>query len=309
MSFLDQTLRGTKKYNPNAYVPGGSTKKKAKAIQSKGKMFPVAKPKKPRAPVAGSNSGQSTSLTNALGAQAQQTDIQRRQPTTQMTVSYESDPVLARIRALATQNVGNAETEAAAIRKQAVIDTGLSDVGREIGLDESTLGAAAANPFSAIANLRRDSTRRGLDLDESLNQQNLFWSGHRANQLGDLARNTAEAEVGLGRDLRSILGQADLGVLQARAQAAAEEQAALEAVAERERQAAYLNALLNPPVINDTGYPENTSYADLGVVPDPITGPDPYAITGPSVGPYGGNLFANVKPPSEDELLRMLLGG
>jgi hypothetical protein len=184
-----------------------------------------------------------------LGAQAQQSRIQSQSPvSTAISVNYESDPVLARIRALNSQSVGNAQSEAMALKKQAVIDTGLADVGAQIGLDAGTLEAARANPFSTSATIQRTAQERGRELDESLNQQNLFYSGHRAGQLGDLARNTAEAQSRTASDLRSLLGQADAGVLDAQQRAAAEEQAALEAAAEQARQDAYLQSLLNPPV-------------------------------------------------------------
>lgn len=47
------------------------------------------------------------------------------QPTTEVEVSYESDPTLARIKALGSMNVANAKAEAEATRKQALIDSGL----------------------------------------------------------------------------------------------------------------------------------------------------------------------------------------
>ncbi len=57
--------------------------------------------------------------------------------------------------------------------------------------------------------------RRGRNLDESLNQNNLFYSGYRADELGDLARNTAESRSGLSRTITDILNQANNGVLTA----------------------------------------------------------------------------------------------
>jgi hypothetical protein len=243
MAFLDQTLRG--KYNPRAYVPGGSSKAKAKSIQSKGYAKPKAK--KPVSQVSAGSA--KPSIANMLGAQKQQTDIQNRAPvSTQMAVSYESDPVLARIRALNQQTLANAQAEAESIKKKAVIDTGLADVGAQVGVDAGTLEAARSNPFSAAALLARESAERGRSLDEQLNQGNLFYSGHRANQLGELAFNTTQAQTGLANDLRSLLGQADQGVLMAQQQATMEEQAALEAAAEAARQEAFLQSLLAPAV-------------------------------------------------------------
>lgn len=238
-------------YNPRAYVPGGSSVRKARAIQTQGRIVPVPKRSNPYVrPTAGGGSGPISSpsspnfnIANILGASAQQARTQRQIPTLNFNVNYESDPVLARIRALGQQNVGNAQSEAQALRKQAILDTGLVDIGREIGVDESTLLAAQGSPTSLLAQLGIQAERTGRELDESLNQENLFWSGTRANKLSELARNRMLAEADLTRDLRSSLAEIDSGVLAAQEAANIREQEALEATAEAARQQALQDAL------------------------------------------------------------------
>jgi hypothetical protein len=185
---------------------------------------------------------------------AQQRNAANKAPvSTDINVSYESDPLLARIRALSTQNVANAKTEAEALRKQAIIDSGLVDVGQEIGVDANTIEAARQNPFSTRATIEREAMERGRALDESLNQGNLFYSGFRAQQLSDLARERAEAESVLAGDIRTALGGISQGVLDAEALAAQQEQEVLQQIAAQEQQniadQAYLDslaAILNP---------------------------------------------------------------
>lgn len=276
-----------------------SVKRKNKK-PTQGKVVPVMKPAKPYKPPVRSKPktivppvGRSA---NEVGVQAQQKAIETRTPSTQMNISYESDPVLARIRALGGQDVANARSQAEALRKQAIIDSGLTDVGAEIGVDPTTIQAAAANPFSTRATIERTGQERGRELDESLNQQNLFYGGHRATQLSDLARSQAEAMAGLNTDIRGLLGGINSGVMDAERGAALQEQEAIEAAAERERQAAleqaYLDALADPglapePNITDAlgGYPEGM--APLPYDPTPVLSPEEELLLALGVGSSG----------------------
>src|SRR2546423_262222 len=58
-----------------------------------------------------------------------------------------ADPTLQRILALGQQRGADAEAEALRLRKQLAIDYGDTDLARSLGLDESTIAAAAQNPF------------------------------------------------------------------------------------------------------------------------------------------------------------------
>ena len=241
--------------------------KKPKKKTTQGKVVPVMKQSNPytnRSWKPKATPAPARPNANQLGAQQQQRTIENQAPvSTALNISYESDPVLARIRAMGTQDVANARAEAEALRKQAIIDSGLTDVGAEIGVDQSTLQAAAANPFSTQATLQRTQQERGRQLDESMNQQNLFYGGHRATQLEDLARSGAQAQAGLQGDIRSLLGGINTGVTERETAAALAEQEALAQIAEQERQAAlqqsFLDALYAPEV-TDIG-------ASLGAAP------------------------------------------
>lgn len=269
-SYLD---KGLETYNTRAYVPGGSSRKKARAIQTKGKLVPVPKKKNPYIkPQRGGGSGATSSPSsptsgsiNLAGSNAQQRALAAKPAvSTDLEVNYESDPTLARIKALGQQNVGNAETEAAALRKQAVIDTGLADVGQEIGLDAATIQAARENPLSVAARLAREQALRTQQLDESLNQQNLFYSGHRGTQLGNLGMDALAEQNQLVRDLRSALGGIDSGVLEARQNAALDEQVAMEEAAQRAHETAQQEAFNNAlAAILSGGEASADPYADM----------------------------------------------
>ena len=286
-------------YNPRAYVPGGSSKKKATAIQTQGRISPVIKRSNPYThPLPGGGSGavappmaRGASM-NRTGVEAQINQQVNRPPVqTGFSFNYESDPVLARIRALGSQNVGNAKTEAAALRKKAILDTGLGSIGREIGIDEPTARAAETNPISLMSELARQFSTRSRDLDESLNQQNLFWSGHRANQLGELSTNRGLAEAEIARDLRAALGGIDQGVLQAEEAAALREQEELERVAAEQEAAAMQQAYFDSLAIASGAAPNvpdpvRQAAAEAAYGPGAISGPDYQPMI--SAGSYPG---------------------
>ncbi len=264
--------------------------KKKKPKTTQGKVVPVMKqtnpykpkaPKKPSSPL-GQRVGASA---NQLGAQRQQEGLAKSPVSTQLNVSYESDPVLARIKALGTQDVANARSEAEALRKKAIIDSGLTDVGAEIGVDQGTIQAAAANPFSTNAIIQRTQAERGRELDESLNQQNLFYGGHRANQLTELATSGAQQQAALQGDIRQLLGGINSGVTEAEQTAALAEQNAMAEAAENQRladlQQSYIDALYppEPDLASALGAPAAASYAPQQFLPLDVAamaGVDPY---------------------------------
>ncbi len=269
-------------------------KKAGKALKTtQGKVVPVmrgAKPRKPITPKRPTPIGANSPSVNSLGVNKQQQNIESRPPvSTQMNVSYEADPVLARIKALGTQDVANARAEADALRKKAIIDSGLTDVGSEIGVDPATIQAAAANPFSTSALIKQEQEKRGRELDESLNQQNLFYGGHRATQLTDLANSGAQQQAALTGDIRGLLGGINSGVTEAEQAAALQEQEALAQLAEQQRMADL-----------------QQSYFDALYAPEP----DVSSLLGAPFAPLdlGGDPNVAYTPTPEEELA-MLLGG
>lgn len=162
--------------------------------------------------VGGGSSGPSQGLYAALMQQNQTPP--RPMPSNQFQSNYNFDPILQRLNALGEQSVANARSEGAALRKQALIDVGDPVIAGEVGADPNTVEAARQNTMSARAGLTRDFSTRQRDLDENMNQSNLFYSGERVNRMGELERGRAEAEVDLARRLREMVSGIDRMLLQ-----------------------------------------------------------------------------------------------
>lgn len=111
------------------------------------------------------------------------------------------DPILQQIKALSAQGRESARQSASALRKQLAISSGFTDVIPD--LDADTMKAATDNPFSVRARLKRDYERSGKQLDENYNDSNLFYSGARANALGDQAFDYQNANYSALNDARS----------------------------------------------------------------------------------------------------------
>jgi hypothetical protein len=139
----------------------------------------------------------------------QSQQFQRPQVSTEFQTQYNFDPVLAKLSALGEMSIANARTEAANAKKQALIDAGSEEIAKGVGADENTLSAAKQNPFSTQALLMKDFQDRQRQMDESLNQSNLFYSGERVRQMGELERGRAQAETGFGSNLRGLLAAID----------------------------------------------------------------------------------------------------
>lgn len=131
--------------------------------------------------------------------------------------SYAGDPILQKIEANNQQARIDAQTQATALRQQLAIQlgdaSGLSD-------DAATAAAAANNPSSTLASLKKAFDQTSLNDDETLNKANLFYSGDRVktiqgadtDYLGQVqaARDAALAQSGtIGSNLASALTTAD----------------------------------------------------------------------------------------------------
>lgn len=182
-----------------------------------------------------------------------------------------SDPMLQKIRALAQQSLSNARSQAAALRKQAAIETGDENIAREIGLDDTTVSAVAANPFSRRKNFLNDALAAETELEQGLNADNLFYSGHRVNELAELGRKRAEGETTIGSDLRSQLALIDQNLAEAEYQAQLQE-------LEAQRQA-MLDALMYGGYGGGGGdYYEEEPYEGSYFVPQPYVDRSPEAL-------------------------------
>jgi hypothetical protein len=105
---------------------------------------------------------------------------------------FSSDPLYQRIMALGEQRTEQANAAALSARTQDVIDYGDPDLARSLGLGDAAATAAARNPFSVLAGLARNEKAAPAALDESLNKQNLFYSGARGKQQSDLAMSLGQ---------------------------------------------------------------------------------------------------------------------
>jgi len=211
----------------------------------------------------------------------------RPAPSFDFNPQYNFDPVLNKLQALSQENIANARTDAAAAKKQALIDAGSTEIAKGLGADQNTLDAAAANPFSTYALLQKDFGDRQRQLDENLNQQGLFYSGERIRQMDELQRGRAQAETNFGGTLRDLISNIDMQL-----------QAAEEAETQRQIEAQIAAAQNGPGVYGggggDSGPPgtEDTGMTDVN---------PPYID--PNATLYGGSPMN--KPT--DPLLRALL--
>lgn len=108
-----------------------------------------------------------------------------------------SDPVLQKARKLAQGQRDDAATSALARKKQLAVQVGDAGLAREFGLDDTVAQTAAQNPLSILAAIRDQAIRNERDFNESTLEPNLFFSGYRGSELGELAkaRLTAEAQA------------------------------------------------------------------------------------------------------------------
>lgn len=121
-----------------------------------------------------------------------------------------ADPILQQIRALTGKQRGDLESGARKGRTQLAIEYGDESLARQYGGD-SFAQAARDNPFSVAAELARSYQRGGREIDESYNQDNLFYSGARGQALTDLAfdyqRRSARAESEKQQRLSAITAE------------------------------------------------------------------------------------------------------
>lgn len=210
-------------------------------------------------------------LAAALMQQTQNRQIST--PSNNFQDTYNYDPIQTKIRALGTQSVADANTNAAQLRKEAAINQGDPDLLRALGFDQNTVDAASGNPQSLTAQLNLDYQTRTKQLAESMQNQNLFYSGEYQNNLLNMAKGKATAQGNLGQSLRDLLSGADTGVLNAselaRTTALQEQLAAQQAAKD---QAAFSDLIAQLGMVGaplDSGVPSNTGGLAPAAVPPP----------------------------------------
>lgn len=211
---------------------------------------------------------------------------------------YHTDPILQQINAVGLSTRENADANTLAAKKQIALRYGDPSLANQLG-DTATADAAASNPYGAYQDLAKQNKTDAHNLDENLNSQNLYFSGARIKQQGDLADQYGKANAGLAANEQDALGATDAARLSAYSAADAADSAAAQDAAARALQ----EALLNQPApsfdlagllgggtgagtvstasgatpapaggVNIAGFPANTSYQNLGVTPQAIGG-------------------------------------
>lgn len=122
------------------------------------------------------------------------------------------DPTLQRIRARGQARIAEAQAEALRLRREAALEYGDEGLARELGLSDADIAAARDNPFSIRAKLAKARAEAPKQLDEDLNQQNLFYSGTRVARQSDLANSLLERESNAAGAIRSRLGDIQRGL-------------------------------------------------------------------------------------------------
>lgn len=135
------------------------------------------------------------------------------------TFNPDEDPIVQMVKAAGQRSVQQAEGSELAGRKQTLIDYGYDPALSSLYPDQPTSDAAQQNPFSFLANLGHGYDVAGHNLDEQLNKQNLFYSGYRGTQLGELARSEGQQQAAGYGNLQHTLGALSDALLKARADA------------------------------------------------------------------------------------------
>lgn len=130
----------------------------------------------------------------------------------QFTYDYSSDPVLQQIQALGTQGRADVESGTLAAKKRVAVDYGDSDLARTLG-EDATAQAAAGNPNSVFGQLRKGYDTGVHNLDEQLNNENLFYGGNRIVRQGQAANDYQSALAGATSQEQGLLGDIDQGRL------------------------------------------------------------------------------------------------
>lgn len=206
MASLTTTLGGAKAANPSVY--------------NRGYTYPRLQSPYPNYPTGGSPGAKvnfpqnaNQGLFNSLAASRESAGTPTPSPNFQP--EYQYDPILSRISAMGQMTSENARAEADALKKQAFISTGSGDLAQELGADQNTIDAASANSLSTEAKFKRDMAERAMQLDNSTNQNNLFYSGERVRQLEAQQRGALDARTNIGSSLRGVLSGLEGGVLAA----------------------------------------------------------------------------------------------
>lgn len=271
MAYLSNYLGGAQQKIPSTRSSYGSY-----ALPRR--YTPYSVPRRGVSGIAASNPFGGQDFSSAL---LQQRMVQKAAaPSTQFDSSYNYDPILAKIQALASESVANATTDASQLRNSALISTGLTSAGQGLGFGADTLAAAQANPESDYAQLQREYAQRAKDLEEAMSASNLLYSGEYDRQLAQLAQGKASAEGSIGQKLKDLLAGVDSGLLTAQETARQNE---LEARQAAELARHYTETGFQPGDMNDFRYG--------ATLPPGVSDEQIYSLASGYAPTYGGQKY------------------
>lgn len=207
---------------------------------------------------------------------------------------YSADPILNKIKAgTAKARVDAQSAKVAALQDEAIRFGDGSDLN-----DPTVAAEAAGNPFSVLAALKRDYDNTVHDHGETLNQNNLWYSGAHAKQLADdalgyqgqeyQARSAHNATVGgIGSALATALSGADSADIGAETDAAGRATARATAAGyDPGAQTSVTNTGATLPSAGTTVNGNTTTTVSGGAPPVPANGAPQSSTFGGSAGPY-----------------------
>jgi hypothetical protein len=112
---------------------------------------------------------------------------QQQRPTIDFSnIDYSNDPILARVKALAEESIGQANADARANRVRLAIGLGDPELVDQLKLGSDVRKQASENTFGTFQELSRQLDRRNIfDITGNLSDKhNLFYSTERGRQLG-----------------------------------------------------------------------------------------------------------------------------
>lgn len=144
-------------------------------------------------------------------------------------IDYSNDPILARMRALAEESIGQATADARANRTRLAIGLGDPELVDQLKLGDKVRKQAEENTFGTFQELSRQLSRRNVDVNSQMSDKaNLFYSTARGRNLGlsgeQYLRDRSQATNAVQGQLATIAQQLIQAKMAAQAQIISAEQ-------------------------------------------------------------------------------------
>lgn len=208
---------------------------------------------------------------------------------------FGDDPIVGRVKAAVEAQTAEANARAEAARNTQLIRFGdpamvNTVLGKKAG---NTAQAASDNPFSTVADLNTWNNRSLTGIDETRNQQNLFYSTTRARDRSLQQESALRAKAKASSQLQDVLNQISQDVINVRNQGLQQIISAEENAYNRKLQQAIAEAQMRAMSAGAGG--GSAGGGGGTVVTDPSTGAQ---VVVPSGGGGGTIDFVNNRPPA-----------